>query len=530
MFKNFIILFSLLLVLLILTMKFYSSEKYTPIQLPTSMDVTVQQEANPTSSSVQISSTIPPQKTRFDITQNNVTPSDDPSPETLLQNDRQYLLPYGIIDKSFIFSIFFPLVSMWFPCGSDCTAPVYSGAASVTSTVISLFDPPTQNFLGFLVLENGQNMSLTTNINKATRISLVPITDGGDVGSTPDEKGGFYLKTADGTSFINTSFGNSGNQIQYSPEYISSTCSKASTFNSIIFANSPQYQNNLTVSYPYGCGPGNNFKGVVMMNNPTAIPPYTMLKNPFYGLMGDTRLYIPNPNQPVSANITQTPFATAYVYTSTVKEQIFTLPFNQTTNYISLTSDTGITTDINSATTFVTATQQENDKVLLFDTVSGAQYTGNQGNVYMYSKPIDPPCFVCTTNGQTEYPYRPVPYKINRIICREKTIDGTGINNYAFSIDATSGLQYAYIKKYLIGLGAVVLSDTQILDDETTMQTELLTSSEAIDEYKNGYQDGYSKGMQMVCAGIPRPSSDVNFSSIVGDVKSVIAVASFLLF
>jgi hypothetical protein len=138
---------------------------------------------------------------------------------------------------------------------------------------------------------------------------------------------------------------------------------------------------------------------------------------------------------------------------------------------------------------------------------------------------IPNPCSTC----MTMYPYRPIPYKINRIICREKTIDNTGLENYAFTIDCTSGLQNAYVKKYLLGLGAVLLTASQIVDDETSLQQEIVDANEAIAEYQKGYSDGYSKGTQNICAGIQTVSSDDTFSSVVGDVASVLSVASLFL-
>jgi hypothetical protein len=501
-----------------------TSENYTNPQLPTSTDVTVRQKPIPSSSSVNVSYNVPAQKTRSDIAQINITPHDDPSPETQLQNDRQFLLPYGIIDKSFIFSIFFPLVSLWFPCLSGCNTPSQFGtpSSSPQKTVLSLFDTTqSQNFIGFLVMENGQNMSVTKNINEATEVSLVPIT-GFYVDTTPNNAGGFYVKTADGTNFINSTFGVSGNQIYYSQTYIYSGIETSNTYSSIIIASYSLYRNNLAVSYPYKYAYpyGNPYgvgtaKHVAMMNNPIATPPIVSV-------------FQPQLNSP-SANTSNTPFATGYVQVSVATSRIFSNTTDNVTSYLTFNNSvTGTTTDVGKASTVLSVTQtgigsqSGNNNVLIFDNVTGVQYNNIDG----YS-PVDSPCLICLEESQTQYPYIPIPYKINRIICREKTADNTAINNYAFCIDATSGLQYAYIKKYLIGLGAVCMTATEIIADDETMKQNVIETNEELAEYQKGYSDGYARGLQTSCRGMSPP--DDTFSELVGDMSNIISVASFFL-
>lgn len=510
-------------------------ERKEPYQLPIPVNVVVKQKSTPVSSSLNITSEIPSQKSRSDLKQYNVMPTEDPSPETLMQNDKQYLLPYGVIDKSFIFSVFFPLVSMWFPCPTSCSIQNinYSPLPS-QSTILGATDNKTGNLLGYLVLVNNTPMTLTQNPLLATPVLVQGITDGGDISATVGSRGGQYIKTSDGTRYISIDW--SSYKTSYTSVFVTNTQTVNSLYITPAFAGGVfttiQYTDGTNGFAVLGFSNSNAFMDTVSMSNTISTSVTQMQIGSNKALSFSSSAYL-SYNGGILSIVEDVSSASSFSSVS-----------DGSTTYI--LDSNGVYLDVNPGTQLTII--PSNTPAMAIDsnglvTVAG-KYLAYQtfGDALMGSFSMAPllsenpgeimslipnPCYICTSQGQTQYNYRPVPYKINRIICREKTVDNTGINNYAFTIDATSGLQCAYIKKYLLGLGAVLVTAETIIDDQLSLKQELTETSEAFDEYQKGYSDGFSKGSQMVCT--TQSPSDNTISDTLGDVSTIVSVASLFL-
>ena len=457
---------------------------------------------------------------------------------------------------------------MWFPCLRSCDITTLPTLGSSQLTVLGATRNTDGTFLGYLILENESLMRLTPNALNATPVLLQTITNAVDISPTPYGKGGQYVKTADGKQFIGINWSNS--MTVYTQFFTVNT----QTVNSLMV--SPSVPNGIvtTIQQTYGYGPPSNTFAVLgfnssgpfqdapsVLNNTItttistnqitrnqALQIFINYSNYTNGPTGNGYIVIEN-NEPFSIT-TGIESATSFI---TAQQNGVTCLLAPDGTYLSISVDTNSGT-IKSVSTSPVFLQNSTVNSLIINKQGYLTFISNtvptnylsymiDGDPYnsptvlpaLSSTPDTPvtiipnPCSTCISSGQTLYPYRPIPYKINRIICREKTVDNTGLENYAFTIDCTSGLQNAYIKKYLLGLGAALVSGTQIVDDQISLQQEIIDSNEAISEYQKGYSDGYSKGTQNICAGIQTVSSDSTFSTVVGDVASVLSVASVLL-